>query len=144
MGADIHPDLPGLCAGEHSNSRKSPSKQKVASDKQLIRCGVGSATTLPQHTFKSVGLLEAEGDRRGAHNIRQGIMNMKCPFCATGNLVRDTRDLLYLYKGRATNIPAVTGDFCSQCKEVILDSEESACTSQAMLAFKEQVDVSRR
>lgn len=69
---------------------------------------------------------------------------MKCPFCATGNLVRDTRDLLYLYKGRATNIPAVTGEFCSQCKEVILDSGESACTSQAMLAFKEQVDASRR
>ena len=65
---------------------------------------------------------------------------MKCPICAIGDLLHDTRDLPYLYKSQSTNIPAVKGEFCTECEEVILDAAESARVSQAMLAFNKQVN----
>ena len=37
---------------------------------------------------------------------------MKCPACGAADLVRDIRDLPYAYKGQATVIPGVEGDFC--------------------------------
>jgi len=67
---------------------------------------------------------------------------MKCPSCATAELVHDTRDLPYTYKGESTTIPAVTGDFCPACDEVVLDAAESARTSAAMLEFNKQVNAS--
>ena len=36
---------------------------------------------------------------------------MKCPCCAAAELIHDIRDMPYTYKGDATIIPAVTGDF---------------------------------
>ena len=48
---------------------------------------------------------------------------MKCPCCGAAELIHDTRDLPYLYKGETTTIPAVTGDFCPACGEVILNRE---------------------
>ena len=33
---------------------------------------------------------------------------MKCPVCGAAELIHDTRDLPYTYKGEATTIPAVT------------------------------------
>ena len=67
---------------------------------------------------------------------------MKCPLCAAAELVHDTRDLPYTYKGEATLIPAVTGDFCPACGEAILDAAESSRTSAAMLDFNKQVNAS--
>lgn len=67
---------------------------------------------------------------------------MKCPSCAAAELVHDTRDLPYTYKGEATVIPAVTGDFCPACGEVVLEAAESARTSAAMLEFNKQVNAS--
>lgn len=67
---------------------------------------------------------------------------MKCPLCAGAELVHDTRDLPYTYKGETTLIPAVTGDFCPACGEAILDAAESSRTSQAMLDFNKQVNAS--
>ena len=46
---------------------------------------------------------------------------MKCPVCAAAELVHDTRDMPYTYKGESTAIPAVTGDYCRACGEVVLD-----------------------
>ena len=66
--------------------------------------------------------------------------NMKCPSCETPKLVHDTRDMPYTYKGESTVIPAVTGDFCMACGEVVLGAEESARTSTAMLEFNKQVN----
>ena len=54
---------------------------------------------------------------------------MKCPICAQAELVRDTRDIPYTYKGETTTIPAVAGDFCPACGESVLDAAESARTS---------------
>lgn len=67
---------------------------------------------------------------------------MKCPTCAAAELVHDTRDMPYTYKGEATIIPAVVGDFCPACGEVVLDVAESARTSAAMLEFNQQVNAS--
>ena len=65
---------------------------------------------------------------------------MKCPACSAAKLVRDTRDMPYTYKGEETIIPAVTGDFCSACGEVVLELGESMRTSTAMLEFNKQVN----
>ena len=67
---------------------------------------------------------------------------MKCPMCAEAELVHDTRDLPYTYKGESTIIPGVTGDFCASCGESILDAVESARTSSMMLDFNKQVNAS--
>ncbi|MEY2632490.1 MAG: hypothetical protein RIR00_1144 [Pseudomonadota bacterium] len=65
---------------------------------------------------------------------------MKCPSCAAADLVPDTRDLPYGYKGEQTLLPAVRGEFCPACGEVVLDAEESVRTSKAMLDFNKQVN----
>lgn len=67
---------------------------------------------------------------------------MKCPSCGVAELVRDTRDLPYTYKGEATMIPAVSGDFCPACDEAVLEAGESSRVSAAMLAFNKQVNAS--
>lgn len=69
-------------------------------------------------------------------------MNMRCPACAKADLVRDTRDFAYNYKGESTTIPDVTGDYCPACGEVVLDAGESRHTSMAMLEFNQQVNAS--
>ena len=67
---------------------------------------------------------------------------MKCPACGAAELVHDTRDVPYTYKGESTIIPAVTGDFCPACGEAILDAAESARSSAMMLEFNKQVNAS--
>jgi HTH-type transcriptional regulator/antitoxin MqsA len=69
-------------------------------------------------------------------------MNMKCPSCAEAELVHDTRDTPYHYKGEATIIPAVTGEFCPACDESILNADESRRTICFMLEFNKQVNAS--
>jgi HTH-type transcriptional regulator/antitoxin MqsA len=69
-------------------------------------------------------------------------MNMKCPSCGAAELVHDTRDLPYTYKGEDAAIPAVVGDFCPACGEAVLDSGESSRVSAAMMAFNKQVNAS--
>lgn len=65
---------------------------------------------------------------------------MKCPVCGAAELIHDTRDLPYIYKGETTLISAVTGDFCPSCGEVILDLSESTRASEYMLQFNKQVN----
>lgn len=67
---------------------------------------------------------------------------MKCPSCAEAELVHDTRDMPYTYKGESTLIPAVTGDFCPACDESVLNADESRRTMNCMLAFNKQVNAS--
>jgi HTH-type transcriptional regulator/antitoxin MqsA len=69
-------------------------------------------------------------------------MKMKCPICSEADLVQDTRDISYTYKGETTTIPGVTGGFCPACGEVILNVAESARTSALMLEFNKQVNAS--
>lgn len=67
---------------------------------------------------------------------------MKCPSCAAAELVRDTRDMPYTYKGETTFIADVTGDYCPACGEAVLDQVESTRTSAAMVEFNKQVNAS--
>jgi HTH-type transcriptional regulator / antitoxin MqsA len=67
---------------------------------------------------------------------------MKCPSCGAANLVHDTRDMPYAYKGETTVLPQVTGDFCPACDESILDAAQSRRTMSMMLEFNKQVNAS--
>jgi HTH-type transcriptional regulator/antitoxin MqsA len=69
-------------------------------------------------------------------------MTMKCPICGEAQLMQDTRDLPYTYKGESTAIPGVTGEFCAACGESVLDATESARVSAMMLDFNKQVNAS--
>ena len=65
---------------------------------------------------------------------------MKCPVCGAAELIHDTRDIPYTYKGEATVVSQVTGDFCPACDESILESAESERVMDAMRAFNKQVN----
>lgn len=65
---------------------------------------------------------------------------MKCIDCGKADMVHDTRDLSYTYKGQTTTIPDVTGEFCLFCNESIHNADESERISAAMLAFNRQVN----
>ena len=64
---------------------------------------------------------------------------MKCPVCGAAELVRDTRDLPYTYKGESTAIAAVTGEFCPACAESVLDAAESSRVMSEMRAFVRRI-----
>lgn len=63
---------------------------------------------------------------------------MKCPACGAANLVHDTRDLTYTYKGKTTTLSNVRGEFCPACNESVLDANESRRVSDLMLDFNKE------
>ncbi len=65
---------------------------------------------------------------------------MKCPCCGAADLVHDTRDEAYTYKGASTTITAVTGDFCPACNETILDREQGDRYCELIGVFQRQVN----
>lgn len=65
---------------------------------------------------------------------------MKCPVCGAAELIHDTRDLPYTYKGETTVIPAVTADFCPACDESITDLAETDRVMREMQVFNKQVN----
>jgi HTH-type transcriptional regulator / antitoxin MqsA len=65
---------------------------------------------------------------------------MKCPVCGATELIHDTRDLPYTYKGEATIIPTVTGEFCPACDEAVLNREHGDRYSELLGAFQRQVN----
>ncbi len=65
---------------------------------------------------------------------------MKCPVCGAAELVHDTRDVPFTYKGETTVIAAVTGYFCPACAESVLDAAESNRVMREMRAFSKQVN----
>ena len=65
---------------------------------------------------------------------------MKCPVSGAAELIHDTRDMPYVYKGETTTIPAVTGDFCPACGEVILNHEHGDRYSELLGQFQRQVN----
>lgn len=65
---------------------------------------------------------------------------MKCPVCGAAELIHDTRDQPYTYKGETTVIAAVTGEFCPACAESILDATESNRVMREMRTFSKQVN----
>ncbi len=65
---------------------------------------------------------------------------MKCPVCGAAELIHDTRDVRYTYKGESTVIASVTGNFCPACAESVLDASESDRVMSEMQAFTKQVN----
>ena len=65
---------------------------------------------------------------------------MRCPVCGAAELIRDTRDVTYTYKGESTTISAVAGDFCPACDESVTDIAESNRVMREMQAFCKQVN----
>ena len=65
---------------------------------------------------------------------------MKCPVCGAAELIRDTRDIAYTYKGETTMLPAVTADFCNACDESITDASQTKRVMDLMLTFNKQVN----
>lgn len=65
---------------------------------------------------------------------------MKCPVCGAAELVRDTRDLPYTYKGESTTVVAVAGDWCPACAEVVLERDSGDRYAQSTAAFRRQVN----
>jgi HTH-type transcriptional regulator/antitoxin MqsA len=59
--------------------------------------------------------------------------------CGAAELIHDTRDIPYSYKGETT-ILKTTGDFCSSCGESIHDMEDSERVMSEMRAFSRQVN----
>lgn len=60
---------------------------------------------------------------------------MKCPVCGAAELVHNTRDLPYTYKGATTTLPNVTGEFCPACNESVLNADES----RRVMALMEEI-----
>lgn len=69
---------------------------------------------------------------------------MKCPCCGAAELIHDTRDVPYTYKGQTTTIPAVTGDFCPACGEVVLSRDPGDRYSELVGLFQRQVTRTER
>lgn len=65
---------------------------------------------------------------------------MKCPVCGAVELIHDTRDIPYTYKGETTLITAVTADFCPACNESITDMAETDRVMREMQVFNKQVN----
>lgn len=65
---------------------------------------------------------------------------MRCPICGGADLVHETRDLPYTYKGATTTIKDVTGDFCAACGESILDIAQSERVMGAMKHFSRKIN----
>jgi len=65
---------------------------------------------------------------------------MKCPSCGAAELVHETRDMSYTYKGQTTVMHSVTGDFCPVCEESVLDMSESERVMRQMRTFIKQVN----
>jgi HTH-type transcriptional regulator/antitoxin MqsA len=65
---------------------------------------------------------------------------MKCLCCGAAELIHDTRDMPYVYKGETTTIPSVTGEFCPACSEVVLNREHGDRYSELLAAFQRQIN----
>jgi HTH-type transcriptional regulator/antitoxin MqsA len=65
---------------------------------------------------------------------------MRCPICGGAELIHDTRDVPYIYKGEQTLLPAIEGDFCPACGEIILDMVNAARYGDLIHDFNKQVN----
>jgi HTH-type transcriptional regulator / antitoxin MqsA len=67
---------------------------------------------------------------------------MKCPACGGAEMVRDSRNIPYTYKGEATTILDTVGEYCPACGEAVYDMDESRRIGVEMATFKKQVNSS--
>ena len=65
---------------------------------------------------------------------------MKCPICGEQDLMYDSKNMEYAYKGKSIIIPDVQGEYCPACGEGVLALDESKRVNNIMLAFNKQVN----
>lgn len=65
---------------------------------------------------------------------------MKCPSCGGAELVHDTREVSYTYKGESTILPKMKGDFCLACGDALFAPNEAKRVSALMIDFNTQVN----
>lgn len=65
---------------------------------------------------------------------------MRCPVCGAADLVHVVRDLPYTYKGRATTLSQIEGDFCLSCDEGILSPASIERFGRLAQEFQKQVN----
>ena len=65
---------------------------------------------------------------------------MKCPVCGQAELVADSRDQPYTYKGETTMILQVRGDYCPACHEAVLAMDETRRVMAEQIAFNKAVN----
>lgn len=67
-------------------------------------------------------------------------MNKLCVSCGHNHMQHDTRDLPFVYKGRALTVEAVPGWFCPDCGEAYLEDDgryAEACSALVKLVIAE-------
>ena len=65
---------------------------------------------------------------------------MNCPNCGATNMVHETKALAYTYKGVTFNIHEVTGYYCAECLEVVLDRDQGDRYSALIGQVQAQVE----
>lgn len=65
---------------------------------------------------------------------------MKCPICGGAELVHETRDVPYEYKGHKTTLKNITAQHCSACGEGVMDRDETTAYAAAVKAFQRKVN----
>ena len=63
-----------------------------------------------------------------------------CLNCENGEMIHDTRDVIYEYRGRQIAIPKITGWFCNNCEEIEFDNGEGNRYANAIEQFSQEVD----
>lgn len=64
---------------------------------------------------------------------------MKCIECGH-DMVKDTRDITYTYKGETLTIIGIKGEYCTCCDEVIFDMPEADRYTREMEVFQNKVN----
>ncbi|MBN3265779.1 type II TA system antitoxin MqsA family protein [Pectobacterium brasiliense] len=64
---------------------------------------------------------------------------MKCPECGGAELVHDTKDVPYSWRGKKTMLRSVTGLYCPACGEAVLNKEEEAAYREKMVEFRNSI-----
>jgi len=65
---------------------------------------------------------------------------MKCPTCGHPEMDFDTRDMPHVYNGQQIIIPAVTGDYCPNCGEIVIGQGDTDRVMAAMGQFNTHVN----
>ncbi len=65
---------------------------------------------------------------------------MNCFECGEASYIEDSRDMAYAYKGKSTIIPAVTGEYCTNCNVPLLPYASYVRTENAKRAFEAMID----
>jgi len=84
----------------------------------------------------ALAIVDASNKRIDAMESRA----VTCPVCGAGKLVHGPRDVPYSYKGQSTILPALTGNYCPVCSNLLMDLDEARRAMGLTLAFRNKVD----